>query len=70
MSEKIKIVCNKCVWKYGDDECVTDSDYNPPKCFKSNQIWKLIETPATTIITDSIGNKKDFEYTIFTIEKR
>lgn len=69
MSEKTESVCNECVWKYGDIECVSGDDRMPPDCFKSNLIWKLIETPAITKITDIDGNKKDFKYTKFTIKK-
>ena len=65
-------VCDHCAWKYGGDECVRDGDCDSPILtgFKPDWIWKLIETPVMTTMTDNDGNKKEFKYSKFTIEKR
>lgn len=65
------IVCSYCVWAYGDNECVRDGDCMSPKLtgLKPNWIWKLIETPVMTKITDINGNIKNFEYSKFYIDQ-
>jgi len=69
--EERELVCNNCAWGYGDDECVSDDNCKSPELteFKPNWIWKLVETPTKTTIKDINGNEKEFEYTIFSIEK-
>lgn len=69
--EERDLVCNYCVWAYGDNQCVSNENCKSPELteFKPNWIWKLIKTPAITTIKDINGNVEEFEYTIFDIEE-